>query len=85
MNDARGLSEGEIRRIEKDIINGIYNDHDIGKLFMTILVQRRILRILFNKFYHEPLRLVSTADPVRNSELTYLKELVSMEDGRDLP
>ncbi len=80
MIDGRALKESETTRIQKDILNGLYDDQDIHRLFQTIYLQRKILQALFNLFHQEPLRLVSLADPIRNSTLAHYKELVSMED-----
>ncbi len=85
MNDGRGLTEDEINQISKNLFEGLYNDRDIDRLIQTIYLQRKILRAMFNLFRPEPLRLVSTADPIRNSTLAHFKELVSMEDGREMP
>jgi hypothetical protein len=78
--DRRGLTETEIATIQKDVFNGLYVDADLARLFETIAVQRRALKELFGYFQSEPLKRVSTADPVRNSQLAYLKELVRMEE-----
>lgn len=80
--DSRALTESEIEKIQHNIFNGLYNDWELTKLFITIQIQRNVLRQLFNLFTTEPMRLVSTSDPIRNSNLTHLKELVSIEDGR---
>ena len=80
MNEGRAMTESDIARIRQDAFNGLYNDRDIDRLFQTIYLQRKILRALFNLFQQEPLRLVSTADPIRSSTLAHFKELVSMED-----
>ncbi len=79
-NDGRALADTEVERIRNDVFIGLYNDKDIDRLFQTIYLQRKILRAMFNLFKREPLRLVSVADPVRNSVLAHFKELVSMED-----
>lgn len=80
MNDGRALTEREIEKIKFNFYGAVYNDHEIERLFQTIAIQRQVLRQLFNYFMREPLRRVSTAEPVRNSDLDHLKELVSMED-----
>ncbi len=80
MNDGRALTERDVDRIRGDVLLGLYNDHDLDKLFQTIYLQKKILRAMFNQFKREPLRLVSVADPIRNSVLAHFKELVSMED-----
>lgn len=80
--DGRALKDEAIAKIQQDIFNGLYNDHDIHRLFESIYLQRKILRALFNLFQTEPMRLVSTADPIRNSTLAHYKELVSIEDNR---
>lgn len=79
-NDGRALTPRETEAIQKNVFIGCYHDHELIRLFETIEVQRRVLRELFNLFKSEPLRLVSTADPIRNSTLAHFKELVSMED-----
>lgn len=80
MNDGRALTENEIERIRKDVLIGLSQDHDLDRLFQTIYLQRKILKAMFDLFKREPMRLVSVADPIRNSVLTHYKELVSMED-----
>lgn len=82
LNDGRALTDREVEKIREDVYAGLYNDRDIDRLFQTIYLQRKILRAMFNLFKREPLRLVSVADPVRNSVLAHFKELVSMEDPR---
>lgn len=83
MKDGRALSEQEIGAIQRNIYAGLYYDAEIDRLFESILVQRRVLDILFGLFVQEsPLRRVSVANPIRNSELAHLKELVSMEDDQ---
>ena len=62
------------------LLRGYYDDADIARLFETIAIQRKVLRELFNLFKREPFRLISVADPIRNSVLAHYKELVSMED-----
>jgi len=84
MNDGRALTDEDFESIQKDFCRGLSNDKDIHRLFETIYVQRRVLRELFNLFKQEPLRRVSTADPIHNSTLAHFKELVSMEDTRTL-
>lgn len=81
-NDGRALTPEQTEAIQKNVFIGCYHDHELLRLFETIDVQRRVLRELFNLFHREPLRLVSTADTVRNSTLDHFKELVSMEDPR---
>ncbi len=78
-HDGRAMSERELEEIERDVFAGLYNDKQINRMAATIRVQKRVLRELFNLFHAEPLRLVSNADPIRNSQLAHLKELVSME------
>ena len=80
--DGRALDEAQLEAIQHNIFIGLYNDWEINRLFETIQIQRKVLRELFNKYTAEPLRLVSIADPIRNSELRHFKELVSLEDGR---
>lgn len=81
MNDGRALTEFEFEAIQKDFFRGSAHDRDIGRVFETVIVQRRVLRKLFALFKQEsPLRRVSVADPILNSELAYFKELVSLED-----
>ncbi len=79
MTDERALTDADLNRIQKDIFAGFYNDRDVNRLFETILIQKRVLKTLFSFFKSETLRRVSTADPIRNSELAYLKELVGMD------
>jgi hypothetical protein len=78
--EGRALTNAEVERIRQDVFIGLYNDRDLDRLFTTIFLQRKILGAMFNLFKREPLRLVSTADPIRNSVLAHYKELVSMED-----
>ncbi len=78
----KALTDVELQEIHKNVCLGFYDDKEIGRLIDTIMVQRRVLRELFNLWTREPLRRVSTAEPVPNSQLTYLKELVSMEDKK---
>ncbi len=80
--DGRALTETAIQEIQHNIFNGLYNDWEVNKLFETIRIQRNVLRELFNLFKTEPMRLVSTADPIRHSQLAHFKELVSLEDAR---
>lgn len=79
-NDGRALSEKELDAIEAKFFKGSMEDQESIRLFETIRVQRRVLQEFFKMFHAEPLRRVSTADPVRNSTLDHFKELVSMED-----
>ena len=78
-NDGRALTDLEIQHIEENIYIGVYDDQELKRLFDTIKVQRNVLRRLFDRFQNEPFKLVSIAEPIRNSELAYLKELVSMD------
>ncbi len=79
-HDGRALRDDQVETIRKDMYEGLYNDRDIEALINTIYLQKKILRAMFDLFHAEPLRLVSTADPIRNSSLAHFKELVSMED-----
>lgn len=85
MNDGRALTEKELEQIRHNIFIGMSNEIEISRLIETIGVQRRVLRELFNLFHREPLKLVSFADPIRNSTLAHFKELVSMEDTKGAP
>lgn len=85
MNDGRSLTDNEVERIRKDFFLGLTNEPDIDRLFQTIYLQKKILRAMFDLFRQEPLRLVSVADPIRNSTLAHFKELVSVEDGPQMP
>lgn len=78
--DKRALCERECEEIQRNIYRGCYHDKEIDRLFESIIIQRQVLRELFDLFKREPLRRVSTAEPVPNSQLTHLKELVAMED-----
>ncbi len=81
MNDGRALTEREVDDIQENIYRGVFNDHEIDRVFETIRVQRQILREMFNLFKQEsPLRRVSVTDPIANSQLAFFKERVSMED-----
>jgi hypothetical protein len=81
-DDGRSLNEREIEEIQKNVFQGCYHDVELARLFETIRVQRQVLGDLFKLFVREPLRRVSVAQPVLNSQLAHLKELVSMEDER---
>ncbi len=81
--DGRALNDSQVNKIREDFFLGLYNDQDLEKLFQTIYLQKKILRAMFNLFKREPLRLVSTADPIRNSILAHYKELVSIEESKD--
>lgn len=83
--DGCGLNDREIEAVQRNFYRGIFNDREIDRLFETIRIQRRVLKELFGLWYKEPLRRVSTAEPVPNSQLAHLKELVSMEDKKCLP
>jgi hypothetical protein len=80
MNDGRALSEAEFERIQRDFFSGIYSDQDLARVFETVIIQRRVLREVFGLFRAPPLRRYSHVDPIPNSQLVYLKELVSMEE-----
>jgi hypothetical protein len=73
------LTERELQRIELDYFRGLYKEDDVGLLISALHVHRKALRTLFSYFKTEPLRRVSTTDPIVNSELMYLKELVGMD------
>ncbi len=82
-NDGRALNDEELVEIQENIYRGCYHDREIDRLFETINVQRKVLRELFGLFKQEsPLRRVSVADPIVNSQLAHYKELVSLEDQR---
>ncbi len=83
MNDGRALNDRELLTIQKNIWQGCYHDHEIARLFETIAVQKKVLHEVLNLFKSEPLRLVSTAEPIRNSTLAHFKELVSLEDRQN--
>lgn len=78
-NDGRALSNEQLDVIQGNIFRGCYHDDELLRLFETIAVQRQILGELFKLFKSEPLRRVSTADAVANSQLAYFKERVSMD------
>lgn len=83
MNDGRALTDEEVAEIQKNVFRGCYHDRELDRLFETIRVQRRVLREMFSLFKQEsPLRRVSTAEPIVNSQLAHWKELVSLEDRR---
>lgn len=79
-NDGRALSAHDIERIQKDVYAGIYNIDDVAALFNTIRVLRLAASTMMKKFKAEPLRRVATAEPLRNSELCYWRELSSIEE-----
>ncbi len=74
------LTDRELEKIELEFCRGLYDDEDVGILINALHAHRKVLRQLFGYFKSDLMRRISTADPVRNSELSYLKELVSMED-----
>lgn len=76
----RALSERELEQIEKRFFEGESSDADFNRMIFTLRAQRRVLSTLFEYFKSEPLRRVSVSEPVRNSELAHLKELVAMEN-----
>lgn len=83
MHDGRALTDEEVAGIQRNVFRGCYHDREIDRLFETIRVQRRVLCELFKMFKQEsPLRRVSVAEPIVNSQLAHLKELVSLEDTR---
>lgn len=82
MYDGRALTNAEIDRIQNDVVIGMSKEQDIAELFVTIRIQRKVLRELFDLFIPDPLNRVSVSHAVRNSTLSHLKELVSMEDQR---
>jgi hypothetical protein len=81
-NHERTLTDDALRRIEQNIYDGQYNDHEIMRLFETIRIQRTVLRALLNLFRNEPAGLISIADPIRRATLADYKFKVAME-GRD--
>lgn len=74
------LSESELEHIEANFFRGLYGDWEIRRLLRAVRMQRSVLRTLFKLFHREPLRLISIADPIRNSTLDTLKLAVRMED-----
>jgi hypothetical protein len=80
-NDGRCLKLHRIEQIHRDFIAGLYNDHDLQRIFETTMLQRRVLREIFNHFQTPALRRYSHVDALPNSQLAYWKELVSMEEG----
>lgn len=83
-NDGRALSATQIEAIEKRFYQGTFSDDDLRRLFDTIRVLRRVVKELLNLFQREPLRRVSYADPVPNSQLAHFEELSSVERPRVL-
>lgn len=79
-HDGRALTQAATERIQQNIYQGLYDDHEIQRLFETISVQRQVLAELFALWHSEPLKLISTADPIRNATLTHMRERVSMEE-----
>ncbi len=83
VNDGRALTEKEVDEIQQNVFRGCYHDRELDRLFETIRVQRKVLRELLVMFKQEsPLRRVSIADPIVNSQLAHYKELVSLDDQR---
>lgn len=76
----RAANDDAINRIELNYFAGLHGDRDVGHLIESVKIQRRALRKLFDYFKKKPFHSVHVADPVVSSELTHLKELVSMED-----
>lgn len=81
-HDGRGLSERDIERIQRDFMNGLYNDQDLHRIFETVLLQRRVLREIFNHFQSPMLKRYSFVEALPNSQLAHWKELVNMEEKR---
>ncbi len=85
MNDTIALTERETDEIQKNFYRGCYHDREIDRLFETIHIQRRVLKELLALFKQEsPLRRVSVADPIPNSQLAYYCEMVSLPDTRNV-
>jgi len=75
----RAISKDALTQYEKNYVTGLLGETEMRRLLESARVYREVLKILFGYFKHEPLRTISVADPVPNSELMYLKELVCME------
>ena len=80
MADGRALADAELIEIQKNVFRGCYHDYELDRLFETIRIQRHVLYDLFNLFKPDEIHRVSNADPIRSSQLAYLKELVALED-----
>jgi hypothetical protein len=81
VHDGRALTEKEMEDIQRNVYAGLFYPDEINRLFETIVVQKRVLKEMLGMFKQEtPLRRVSVADPIRNSQLAHFKELVAMED-----
>ncbi len=85
MNDGRALTDEEIAEIQKNFFRGCYHDNEVVRLFETIMIQRRVLRELFDLYKTDIIRRVDNADPIRHSALVHLKELVSLDDPDTIP
>ncbi len=83
-NLGRALTDDELSHIELNYYAGLHTDLDVIRLIESVKTQRRALKKLFFYFQKKPFHSVHVADPVVSSELTYLKELVSMEDPKYL-
>ena len=81
-HDGRALSDKELERIQKTFYEGTLDDADAARLFETILVLRQVTRELLSRYHREPMRRVSTADPIPNSALDHLRERASLDDAR---
>ena len=81
-HDGRALNDNAVDRIQTRFYKGIYDDHEIERVFESIRVQRKVLRELFNLFQEVPGTRESITDAIRNSTLRHFKELVAMEDPR---
>lgn len=82
-DDGRALSETEIKAIELNLHCRLVDDYQLRRLFETIKVHRRVIKEVLAMFRQEsPLRRVSVADPITNSQLAFYRELASMEDSK---
>lgn len=80
---ANALTDKRLERIELEFCRGLIEECDIGLLIAALRVHRKVLKVLFDKFATDPGTTHAVTNPVANSELTYLKELVAMENPPD--
>ncbi len=76
------LSDKELDLTEINFYRGLFGDYEMRRLLETARIQRTVLRTLFSYWTNVPLRIISTADPVRSATLAELKRHVSMEDDQ---
>lgn len=78
--EEKPLNDEELDAMELQFYRGGFSQAEMLRVLTSCKVQRKVLKKLFGFWKKELMRRVSTTDPVPNSELTYLKELVALED-----